>query len=63
MFIGVARHCIQMPAIVLIWLVCLSNLLDLKPYLASSYTLLYDGVQLDAPFVLIGLFVAAIIFI
>ena len=32
MFIGVARHCIE-PAII-----CLSNLLDLKPYLASSYT-------------------------
>ena len=56
MFIGVARHRIE-PAIV-----CLSSLLDLKPYLASSYTLLYDGVQLDAPFVLTGLFVAAIIF-
>ena len=62
MFIGVAHHCIEMPAIVLRWLVCLSNLLDLKPYLDAFYTLLYDGVQLDAPFVLTGLFVAAIIF-
>ena len=62
MFIGVARHCIEMPTIVLRWLVCLSNLLDLKPYLASSNTLLYDGVQLDAPFVLTGLFVTAITF-
>ena len=55
MFIGFAGHRIE-PAIV-----CLSSLLDLKPYLASSYTLLCDGVQLDAPFVFTGLFVAALV--